>query len=97
MLCQLWMQSQDAMQKTIAIYHDKDIDMLKLGCTLPNLANNCLHKSTDAKLYPFTEVDTELLTKVDQTSLVVHLSFLQTMQLLMKLLSQTLQTYSNLL
>ena len=43
------------MQKKIAFHHDKDIDMLKLGCTLPNLVNNCLHKSTDAKFYPFTE------------------------------------------
>ena len=40
------------MQKMIAFCHDKDIDMLKLGCTLPNLANICLHKSTDAKFYP---------------------------------------------
>ena len=31
--------------------------MLKLGCTLPNLANICLHKSTDAKFYPITEGD----------------------------------------
>ena len=38
----------------IAFYHDKDTDMLKLGCTLPNLAKFCLHKSTDAKFYPFT-------------------------------------------
>ena len=37
-----------ALQKTIASYHDKDLDILKLGCTIPNLANNCLHKSTDA-------------------------------------------------
>ena len=54
----------EAMQKMIAFYHDKDIDMLKLGCTLPNLANICLHKSTDAKFYPFTEGDKELLEKV---------------------------------
>ena len=47
----------------IAFYHDKDIDMLKLGCTLPNLANNCLHKSTDAKLYPFTEGEKNLAQK----------------------------------
>ena len=40
----------EAMQKMNAFYHDKDIDMLKLGCTLPNLANICLHRSTDAKL-----------------------------------------------
>ena len=45
----------EAMQKIIAFYHDKDIAMLKLGSTLPNLANICLHKSTDAKIYPFTE------------------------------------------
>ena len=45
----------EAMQKMIAFHHDKDIDMLKLGCTLPNLVNICLHKSTDSKFYPFTE------------------------------------------
>ena len=37
--------------------------MLKLGCTLPNLANICLHKSTDAKFYPFTEGVKDLLEK----------------------------------
>ena len=52
------------MQKMIAFYHDKDIDILKLGCTLPNLANICLHKSTDAKFYPFTEGDKDLLEKI---------------------------------
>ena len=45
----------------IDFYHDKDIDMLKLGCTLPNLANICLHKSTNAKFYPFTEGEKDLL------------------------------------
>ena len=54
----------EAMQKMITFYHDKDIDMLKLGCTLPNLANICLHKSTDAKFYPFTEADRDLLEKI---------------------------------
>ena len=53
----------EAMQKLIAFYPDKDIDMLKLGCTLPNLANICLHKSTDAKFYPFTEGHRDLLEK----------------------------------
>ena len=48
----------------MAFCHDKDIDMLKLGCTLPNLANICLQKSTDAKFYPFTEEDKELLEKI---------------------------------
>ena len=49
------------MQKLIAFYHDKDIDVLKLDCTLPNLANICLHKSTDAKFYPLTGGDKNVL------------------------------------
>ena len=52
------------MRKLIAFYHDNDIDMLKLGCTLPNLANICLHNTTDAKFYPFTEGDKELLEEI---------------------------------
>ena len=48
----------------IAFYHDKDIDMLKLGCTLPNLANIRLHKPTDAKFYPFRDGDKDLLEKI---------------------------------
>ena len=38
--------------------------MLEPGCFLPNLANICLHKSTDAKFYPFTERDKDLLEKL---------------------------------
>ena len=38
--------------------------MLKLGCKLPNLANICLHKSTNAKFYPFTETNEDLLQKI---------------------------------
>ena len=48
------------MQEEIAFYYDKAIDMLKLGCTLSNLANICLQKSTDVKFYPFTEGDKDL-------------------------------------
>ena len=51
------------MKKITAFYHDKDIDMLRLSCTLPNPANTCLHKSTHAKFYPFTEGDKNLLEK----------------------------------
>ena len=54
----------DAMQKMVEFYHDKGIDMLKLGCTLPNLANICLHKSTDYKFYPFLSSDSDLLEKI---------------------------------
>ena len=41
--------------------------MLKLGCTLPNLANIRLHKSTDAKFYPFTEGAKDLLEKIRES------------------------------
>ena len=53
-----------AMQKMIHFYHKKGIDMLKLGCTLPNLANICLHKSTNYKFYPFCESDKDLCEKI---------------------------------
>ena len=54
----------EAMQKMVAFYHKKGIDMLKLGCTLPYLANICLHKSTSSKFYPDTETDKDLLQKI---------------------------------
>ena len=54
----------ESRQKMIAFFHDKDIDMLELRCTLPKLANFCLHKSTDEKFYPFTEGDEDLLEKI---------------------------------
>ena len=66
----MWYNNKDvvptveAMQKMNEFYHQKEIDMLKLGCTLPNLANICLHKSTDSKFYPFTESDKDLLEKI---------------------------------
>ena len=50
--------------KVLAFYHKKGIDMLKVGCTLPKLAIICLHKSTSAKFYPFTETDEDLLQKI---------------------------------
>ena len=53
----------EAMQKMLAFYHKKEIEMLKLGCTLPNLAIICLHKSTSAKFYPFTESDKDTCCK----------------------------------
>ena len=37
--------------------------MLKLGCTKSNLANICLHKSTDSKFYPITEGEKDLIQK----------------------------------
>ena len=54
----------EAMQIMFEVHHNKGIDMLKLGCTLPKLANINLHKSTDSKFYPFTELDKSLLEKI---------------------------------
>ena len=51
------------MQKVVEFYHNKGIDMLKLGCTLSKLANICLHSSTSAKFYAFTENHKDLLSK----------------------------------
>ena len=57
----------EAMQKIVQFYHQKENDMLKLGCTLPNLANICLHKSNNEKIYKaqaFCETDRDLCQKV---------------------------------
>ena len=70
--------------------------MLKLGCTLPNLANICLHKSTDAKFYPFTEGDKDLLEKIRDVvggpSIVFHIN-----QSFRKLSFGNRRTYAKLL
>ena len=58
------------MQKMMAFYHNINIDMLKLGCTLPNLAKICLHKLTNAKIYAFFEVDKDLLQKIREDVIV---------------------------
>ena len=50
----------------IEFYHNKEIDIEKVVCTLPNLANICLHQSTDSKIYPFTETDKDMQEKIRQ-------------------------------
>ena len=42
----------EAVRKLTAVYQDKNNAMLRLGCTLPVWAKNCVDKSADAKLYP---------------------------------------------
>ena len=69
--------------------------MLNLGCTLPNLANICLHKSTEASFYSVTEGDIPFWKKFEKMLLVVYLSFLHGKQLLMKLFFENQQTYAN--
>ena len=98
-----WYDNQDVvptleeMQKKIAFYHDKNIDLLMLGCTLPNLANICVHKSTDAKFYPFTEGDKDLLEKIPEDVVGGPSIVFTRKALLMKLLFESLQTFANLL
>ena len=53
----------EAMQKIMEFYHNRGIDMLKLGCTLPKLANICLRKSRNQKFFPFIEADKDLPDK----------------------------------
>ena len=50
----------------IEFYHSKRNDMLKLGCTVPNLANICLHRSTNVKFYPFPEGGKDLLKTIKE-------------------------------
>ena len=78
-------------------YHDKVIDMLELGYTLPKLATIFLHKSTDTNFYPFTETNKELLEKIQQTTLVVQLLFLHAKRLLTILWFENQETYANLM
>ena len=61
-----------AMQKTLAFYHKKGIDRLKLGCAIPDLANICLRKSTSANFYPFNESDKDLLQKIREDMVGGH-------------------------
>ena len=69
--------------------------MLKLVCTLPNLANICLHRSTDVN---FKEGDKNFFEKkFEKMLLVVHLLFLHDKQLLMEYLFENQQTYADLL
>ena len=49
--------TSEAMLKMIDFYHSQQVDMLKLGYTLPNLANRFLHSSTNATFFPFCEKD----------------------------------------
>ena len=54
----------EAMRIRIRFYQGKGVHMLKPGCSLPNLVNNCLHNSTTAKFYPFLERKKDLREKV---------------------------------
>ena len=85
----------EAMQKMMEFYHNKGIDMLKLGCTLPNLANICLHKSTNSKFYPFVEADKDLHDKIREDMTGVPLLCLLEKRLWIKPIFETQKTFAN--
>ena len=66
----MWCNNKDvvptleAMQEIIEFHYQEEMDMLKLGCTLANLANSYLQNLTDSKFYPFTESDKDLFEKI---------------------------------
>ena len=56
----------EARQESVAFYHNEGSDLLKPGWTLPNLANICLHKSTFAQCFLFSDSDKNFLEKVHE-------------------------------
>ena len=83
------------MQKRIEFHHNKGIDMLKVGCALPNSANICLHKSTDSKFYPFTEWNKDCLRRYEKIWLAVLLLSLHVRRWWVKLIYPNHQTCAN--
>ena len=57
----------EAMQKNVEFSHIKAIDMLKLGCTLPNLANICLHSSPSAETFYWQKANDICFQKFGKT------------------------------
>ena len=86
----------EAMQKTIAFCHGRDFDLLKLGCTLPNLVDFRLHKSTDIKFYPFKGRKRNLLEKISEDVVGGPSIVFTFKQLLMKLLFGNQRMFASL-
>ena len=53
------------MQKVIDFYHNRGTNLLILECTLPMLANMCLHKSTNYTFHFFSKM-TKICSKKKQ-------------------------------
>ena len=62
----------------IGFYHNKNIDLLKIGCILPILANMLLHMSTDGNIHQFTGGDKDVLQKIREYAVgVPYIVFLR--------------------
>ena len=87
----------EAMQKMVDFYHNIGIDVVKLGCNLPNPANICLHQSNTAKFYPFTGNNKDFWRKFVKTWLVDNPLFLHGRLLWVRLLFGIRQTCAKVL
>ena len=56
--------TMEASQNMVELYHNKGIDILKLGCTLLNLTNIFLQSPISAKIYPFMGSEKDELPEV---------------------------------
>ena len=56
------------MYTMIDVDHNKKIDILKLGCLLPNMVNMRFYISLDSIFYPFAEMDENLFEQIRKTS-----------------------------
>ena len=81
-------------KKWLLLYHGKNIVMLKLDCTLPNVTNIFPYKFLD---YPITEVDESFWRNFKKMLLVVHVSFLHVKQSLTKIPFGNRKTSADLL
>ena len=52
------------MQKAIQFYHNKGIDMLKLGCKLLNFSKHMFTQMYKLYFYPYCESDKDLCEKI---------------------------------
>ena len=86
----------EAMQKKIVFYHNKDTDMLKLGCTFKTWPTFVYTKPAMQNSIPSQREIKTYCKESEKMSLVVPLSFLHAKQLVMKFFSESLQTYADL-
>ena len=56
-------QAFEALQKMVEFCQNNGIDRLKVGSTLSNSANICLHSSVSADINPLKESDEDLLSE----------------------------------
>ena len=85
----------EAVQKILIFFHDNYIDLLKLGCTLSNLANPVY---TNLKIVSFIPSRRQTKTgwkKIKKMMLVALLLFLHAQQLSTKILFEMVRTYAN--